>query len=396
MRNSRYILPVLALMALAACKNETEEKVLKPGDTAEVHFTAGIPATRTAFQEPNAAGYYPVRWTSGDKIALSQNGTGKLSATAEALNGGVSANFSATITVSETNRFYAIYPYEAVADLNTSKGAWLINVPWFQTPVEGSADPKAIILISSSDEYTTLPNPVQLTFSHFTAYIRLTLENLSGSLGAVKSIDLACSEPFAGNWYCSLSDGRLEARDASRSVHLATSSVVDQWVACAPVDMSGKTFTVTVNCASGSVRKSVTFPSDRQYAPGMVSTLTVDMTGAQAVSPAEGSEAFLASYEPGFFPVSGSSVVYSAGDQLSREYNGGKVTFSIISPAEESFVAFSGIPEAAVVGDSFTIGYSSVSTLGSSSGGYTVTVVKEDGSLLWLVSTAGDRFIVKK
>ena len=70
--------------------------------------------------------------------------------------------------------------------------------------------------------------------------------------------------------------------------------------------------------------------------------------------------------------------------------------FSIITPADGSVVEMAGIPADAMVGDSFTLSYSSLSTLASVSENYRVSVVKEDGALLWLQTQTGDRFIVKK
>ena len=161
--------------------------------------------------------------------------------------------------------------------------------------------------------------------------------------------------------------------------------------------LSGQDLTVTVNCATGSVRRTVTFPSGRQYASGMVSTVTIDMSSATPVSVSESNAAFLNNTVPGFYPASGTFVSYEAGvNQLCREYVDGKVAFSIVAPATSEMIAMSGIPAAAAMGDSFAISYTSISELGIASKSFNVTVVKEDGALLWLLGSEGDRFIVKK
>ena len=100
---------------------------------------------------------------------------------------------------------------------------------------------------------------------------------------------------------------------------------------------------------------------------------------------------------PGFYPKSGSAVTFTAGtDQLSREYVQKKINFSILSPASMEIVSMAGIPSDAAVGSSFTLSYSSMSSLGSFNKTYEVTVVKEDGAMLWLLGSEGDKFIVKK
>ena len=123
-------------------------------------------------------------------------------------------------------------PAAAVKDMNTAKGAWLLNIPWTQTPIQGSADPRAIIIGASTNETASLPNPVTFMFGHLTAYIRLTLTGLTSAYGEVSSMDVVSSRPFAGDWYYSLSDGTFTAREASRSMHITTSSVEDVWAVC--------------------------------------------------------------------------------------------------------------------------------------------------------------------
>ena len=387
----------LAALALAACENTPKEIKVKPGDAVTVNFRAGAAPTKTTFTEQTAAGYFPVRWTDTDNVAVSLNADGWQTLAAVPSESKATATLSGEFIAAESYRFYAVSPAAAVKDMNSSKGAWLLNIPWSQTPVAGSADPRAIIIGASTIETANLPNPVSFSFGHLTAYMRLTLTGLTNAYGAVSSIDLVCGTPFAGDWYYSLSDGSFTSRDASRSVHVNTSSVEDVWIACAPVDMSKQELTVTVNCATGSVRRTVTFPSNRKYVSGMVSSIPVDMSSATPVSPAESSASFLDNTVPGFYPVSGTAVTYTAGtDQLSREYSQNLVSFSIVSPASRTVVSMTGIPSAAAVGSNFTLSYSSASDLGVTANSYSVTVVKEDGALLWLLGSEGDKFIVKK
>ena len=397
MRMTKYITIALAALALTSCLSVTKEVKVKPGDAVTVNFRAGTDATKTAFIDQTSAGYYPVRWTDTDNVAVSLNVDGWQTLAAVPSDSRATATFSGEFVAAENYRFYAVSPAAAVKDMNASKGAWLLNIPWTQTPIAGSADPRAIIIGASTNETASLPNPVTFLFGHLTAYMRITLTGLTSSYGAVSSLDIVSSQAFAGDWYYSLDDGSFSPRDASRSMHVVTSSVEDVWIACAPVDMSYQELTVTVNCATGSVRRTVTFPSGRRYTSGMVSTVTIDMSTATPVEVEASTAAFLDNTVPGFYPASGSAVAYEAGtNQLCREYVDGKVAFSIVSPATSAMVSMSGIPADAAMGSGFAITYTSVSDLGIASKSYNVTAVKEDGAMLWLLGSAGDRFIVKK
>ncbi len=396
MRITRYSLILLAALAAAACGNDNKEQKVETEGMHTVNFLASEVSTKTYFADRTAAGYYPLRWGPEDVVSISMNGAEPLSVHAVRSEDYKTARFSAGFPASSSYRFNAVSPSSAVKGYNATKGALLLGIPWVQTPGASSADPGAIILGASTPQTDILPDPVNFSFSHLTAYLRLTLTGLSDECGALKSIDLCSSKAFAGDWYYSLSDGSFEERDASHSVRIAASSAEDLWIACAPVDMSGAVIIVTANCESGSLSTMVELPSGRQYSPGMVSILTVDMSGAEKTALPQADEAFLASAVPGYSLASASAFSYQAGKhQLSRTYEAGKVTFSII-PDASSIISFGGIPEDAMVGDSFDLDLSSASEYGREASVYRVTVVKEDGSLVWLVTSDGDKFIVKK
>ena len=97
--------------------------------------------------------------------------------------------------------------------------------------------------------------------------------------------------------------------------------------------------------------------------------------------------------------LSGRNLVYNATtDQTSREYGSdGTLTFSLIAPAEDQVVEFSGIPSDAGLGDSFQLGLTYISGITTEiSDSFTVYVVKEEGHTLWLTDGAGNGFIVKR
>lgn len=95
--------------------------------------------------------------------------------------------------------------------------------------------------------------------------------------------------------------------------------------------------------------------------------------------------------------LSGNNHVYSAGDQLSREYMGdGSLTFAIISPFSYVVAEFGGIPADPAKGDTFTLNYNLITGRNQSDAEYSVTVVKVDGPKVWLSDRSGNGFIVKK
>jgi len=99
--------------------------------------------------------------------------------------------------------------------------------------------------------------------------------------------------------------------------------------------------------------------------------------------------------------LDGTNLIYNATtDQLSREYatDGTTLTFSIVAPAEDQVVEFSGIPSSGVtLGDSFTLQLTYISGVTTEiDATYTVYVVKEEGHRLWLTDGAGNGFIVKR
>ena len=95
----------------------------------------------------------------------------------------------------------------------------------------------------------------------------------------------------------------------------------------------------------------------------------------------------------------GQNLVYNAStDQLSREYeSNGTMTFTILAPAEDQCVEFIGIPADAILGDTFQLRMKFTdSIIVKVDETYPVTVVREEGSRLYLADNNGNGFIVKR
>ena len=95
--------------------------------------------------------------------------------------------------------------------------------------------------------------------------------------------------------------------------------------------------------------------------------------------------------------LSGSSLLFGPGCQMSREYEAdGTLTFAILKPSEYMVAEFNGIPADPAKGDTFTLNYCLISGRDRSDTDYNVTVVKVDGPKVWLSVGDGQGFIVKK
>ena len=274
----------LALLLLAApgCR-ENREKDAPSDGVRTILFKAGISDTKTAFGEASSAGVRPTLWTSHDsevKISLNYG---------EAAAAGVhpSADFrSATFNLemdpasaSSPYTFYAVSPAAAVKTISPSRSAWNVKVAAFQTPVAGSVDEGAQILAAKSASFTAVPSEVSLHFSHVTAYGLLSIQNPNLGDAVVQAVELTCSIPIVGEFYYSCEDGTFTATGESSTLRITTSATDAVWFACAPVDVSGKTMSVSIITDKGVKTKEITFPANSTFKSGVIARIPVDMAG---------------------------------------------------------------------------------------------------------------------
>ena len=288
------ILAIAAAFAVNACVEAPVEEVVENGNAVTVNFVAGVPGTRTAFTAPTGdeEDVYPVLWTSKDEaVKVSVNGSDPVDAAVIPAKDFKTAKFQAELVVGE-----APYNFElmspASAFIIAQNGNWLIDVPTVQTPVEGSVDEAAQILVASSKDNATLPESVNVTFKHWTAYGKFVLVNVGSSpkapigprLMAPKSIvTITAAEPLAGVWEYTPADGTSSVSKAAHQIMVKPSSLDEVWFACAPADLSGKKIQVSVDDGSVTYVKEITLPANSVFEAGKVVTATVDMSGAVAV-----------------------------------------------------------------------------------------------------------------
>lgn len=284
---------LFAVIGSAGCRVTTEQTEELSPALRTVVFRACEIDTKTTFG-PGQNGIYPTLWTAGDhavKLALNFTEAAEVAVIPD--DGGRTASFTADINASQTQApytFYAVSPASAAHALSPSRKAWSISIPASQTPLEGSVDEAAQILAAASLSSDEIPAGIDLHFSHLTAYGRMTLKNLNLKGAAVDRIEITTSTPIVGDWYWECSDGHaLTDNGASSTITLHTSTLEDIWFACAPVDMSGQSATITVFTDMGAFAKDILFPDGRKFSAGHIAVFSVDMSGS---GPAEDKDEF--------------------------------------------------------------------------------------------------------
>ncbi len=259
-----------------------------------VKFTTEPQETKTAFAELED-GQYPAYWTANDQsLAMSLNLATPVEATVnKAEETSRNADFTAVFEdKGKPYTFYALSPLSAVNSISASRSSWAVSIPTVQTPTADSlsCDEAAMLLYAASEEVQAIPSiPIELQFSHVTAYCRLALKNIATALqtnnvtdATVKSVVVTYSVPVAGEWYVNVADGSLEEKEASYSITIKPtvsdlSQPTDIWFALAPVVLDGVSVKVSVNTDKGSLSRSYTYGT-RTYSAGSVNKLSLDMT----------------------------------------------------------------------------------------------------------------------
>ena len=276
------ILSLLALGALAGCR-QAEQEAPEAASGKTVRFQAGMADTRTAFEAPEN-GLYRTRWTENDTDVLLSLNYGKaepssVTPSADGLTAAFEATFDAASAVAPYT-FYAVSPASAARAISPSRSAWSVYIAADQTPSALSVDEAAQLLVAKSAPAATLPDEVDLHFSHLTAYGRIALKNLDLGEAKAERVELIFSTPVVGEWYWG-EDGTLTPNGDSHTVTLRTDASGDLWFACAPVSVGGETLTLKVYTDQRVYTRSITFPEGRSFSPGKVARFSVDMADAE-------------------------------------------------------------------------------------------------------------------
>lgn len=283
--NSLFVV-IAAMIAFTACVKEENA----PADlTKTVQFFAESIETKSVFGTPDGT-TYPTLWTENDEkvkvlLNLNEEAEGALSVSDDFKK----ATFNAEVKVKEVDgsvapyKFYVMSP--AAAYLGKNADRFSATIPTVQTPLDGSVDEAAQILYAISEEFDQIPESVVLNFKHFTAYGKLTLNNLELGDANILSIDLTSEVDFAGRWNYMVADGSYAVNSGAKTITLETSKDKDIWFACAPVDVSGKNMKVTVNTNKGPINREFNFNSNCSFKAGKIASFSVDMEGCAIEEP---------------------------------------------------------------------------------------------------------------
>lgn len=295
MKHLRFIVWAAAVLSTAACR-----MVSAPAEPASpaapaavsVSFEAAAPQTRAAFTAPEGDSY-PAVWQEGDRVKMFLNGSevnpggDKGVMTASLSEGGRKATFAITLPdpgALESFNYGVLSPAAAYAGLDDFSGLMTLSIPEQQTATALSPDPTAMLLWAASGPYGNISDPVKLPFRHLTAYGKLSLTGLKGTLSAVelvsdRNLAGACRFPAQtspGTW-----DNTLEPdASAAQRIRIVATDADAVWFACVPGDWSGSTLQVTATTSQGHFTRSVTFPQDRVMRPGEIVRFSMDMTDA--------------------------------------------------------------------------------------------------------------------
>lgn len=285
----RFVMLAVAVIMPFSCEKvqeaiENEETVIEK----TVTFVAEpIMETKTIFGDLSGS-KFPTLWTDTQQVEISLNYNAPKDATvvpsANQKTASLQANF--TDDSSGAYTFYALSPKAAYQNSITTN-QWGFAIPITQNPVVGSVDETAMILAAKSTTEGTFPtSPINLSFTHVTAYACMTLTNLVDlSEVTINSIAITAEDNIAGRWYYHPDSNTVEEWSASSTITVKTASTSNIWFALAPVDLAGKSFKVVVNTTGGTVTKQITWPSGKVFTAGHVAKFNINMSGCPLVTP---------------------------------------------------------------------------------------------------------------
>ena len=292
-----------AALCITACmQKEMDAPEYAPGQKDfNVHFNASQAETKTVFGDAEIDGSgrtcYPTRWSENDsQVMISLNyESGVVAGVNLKDNDGKQASFDASFSGVETQApyvFYIVSPSEAFLWPSSERESVSVTIPGSQTPTAASLDERGQIIVAQSASLSSIPESVDVNFSHITAYGRLTLKNLSLPGGVtVRSVQiLSEDQPLAGSWYYNFQDGSIAPKETSSSILIDAGNINVAaedpiWFACAPVgSMEGKRLKISAILSNGKARvRTITMKSTASFASGNIYQFNLNMSSAEEV-----------------------------------------------------------------------------------------------------------------
>lgn len=305
--NSFVVFAIGVVSTMSCSKIKTTEEI--SDDAVTVRFTSSVDATKTVFGE-YANGYYPVRWTSDQKVAIfynSQTGSaeqgydGAQYITPTPSSDALAAEFSATFTKQDAD-VHTFYAFSPLCSLNwmgnedwDSDGineikALYATVPADQVPVPGTCDEKAQLIVANK-EYADFPEVVDLSFSHLSSYGKIRTLALPEEATEIVGVLLESNKAISGEIYYYFdqpANVHVNNKMATKYIYLdvnnahRNTTLTDVFFATTPVSFSeGDWLKVSVYTESDSWSKTIEFSSAQplEFKPGHISSFSIGAEG---------------------------------------------------------------------------------------------------------------------
>ena len=289
MKKHIFLAAFAAALALSSCDKEAPVVTITPSDGLRtVNFCAQPVATKTVFGEKSGS-TYPVLWQEGDKICPSFNFASPGSEnyiTVTPSADGTSASFQGQFADAESYQFILVSPAATFKSCNKTNQTVMVEFPSGQTSTAASPDPAAQILYANTGVMTEVPNPINVEFSHLSAYLHVKFSNVNLGTATVQAVNVTNEDyPLAGRIFYHVDTGAYEASTEFHTIAVATSTLDDVWCALCPADFSSKQITFEISTDQGTLTKTVTMPASANLPGGKIAKFTVDMDGISIVAP---------------------------------------------------------------------------------------------------------------
>ena len=302
--NTFVVFAIGVVSTMSCSKIKTTEEI--SDDAVTVRFTSSVDATKTVFGE-YADGYYPVRWTSDQKVAIFYNS--QTGSAGQGYDGaqyikptpsydGKTAEFSATFTKQDAD-IHAFYAFSPLCSLNwmgneSEIKALYATVPHDQIPVPGTCDEKAQLIVANK-KYADFPEVVDLSFSHLSSYGKIKTLALPEGATEIVGVTLESNKAMSGEIYYYFDQpGNVHVNNnkATKYIYLnvnnahRNTTLTDVFFATTPVSFSdGDWLKVSVYTESDSWRKTINFTSEHPlvFTPGRISSFSIGAEGFEKI-----------------------------------------------------------------------------------------------------------------
>ncbi|MBR3682225.1 MAG: hypothetical protein IKL67_02295 [Tidjanibacter sp.] len=319
-----------ALMAVAAvalsCTNEPEPIVL--GQKVKLNLSAESVSRVWVDSANSPEGYYDFKLHGDEKLAISYNGGTLQNVT---LAGETSATIEVTDDGSGNHSFLVMSEWNKTADGNGvstyTGGLARITIPYIQTPanVDGQKTPNrfATVLYGITEPTTSLPEELNVTLRHATAYGKLDVTNFALAHDeTLQQVQIVADKAISGTYDFNPTTGEWTATKARKVINVKTTDLDEIWFACLPGEALA-TLEVHLQTSKCIYRKEITFSSTNplQFKAGEVSRFKVDMANALSQVVTEDADAFNPGADDKYFIVISSetgAILYPSGDFVVR------------------------------------------------------------------------------